>query len=447
MKKTYHIKGMTCKSCEVMLERDLKKIEGVNKVAASHTKGVVEIYSKDEIDRNSVFQAIEKSGEYKVVEEHEKKKVSKPKRTGMDYLNLASLFAMVAVIAWVLKEIEISRFFPELEGQVNVFIALILGFVASISTCLALVGGIVMSFGETYPVHENKRHPLLSRLKPHLYFHAGRIGGFALLGGFLGLLGSQISYSIRFTGILTLLVAVVMLYIGLQILGFVPNITRLGFALPKGLAHKIDRLKDSDHHLMPIIIGVLTFFIPCGFTQSMQLAAVSSGTFLSGALIMAAFAVGTMPVLLGIGFGSSYASKERFGIINELIAVIIIFFALYSLNSGLVLAGSNYTLSGIGQESSAGQVSSNDEVQVVKMDVDWSFKPNSFTIKKGIPVRWEIDGVNVSGCTNEIIVPKIELRQKINPGMNIIEFTPEKSGTLPFSCWMGMVGGKFIVTD
>ncbi len=446
MKKTYHIKGMTCKSCEVMLERDLKKINGINKVAASHAKGVVDVYSKDEIDDDGIITSIEKSGEYAVVDEHEKKKASKPKRAGMDYLYLASLFLLVGVIAWVLKEIEVSRFFPEFGGQINVFIAIMLGFVASISTCLALVGGIVMSFGETYPVHEDRKHPILSRLIPHLYFHVGRVGGFAVLGALLGLLGSKISYSVQFTGILTLIVAVVMLYIGLQVLGFLPNITRLGFALPKGLAHKIDQLKESDHHLMPIIIGVLTFFVPCGFTQSMQLAAVSSGSVVSGALIMTAFALGTMPVLLGVGFGSSYASKDRFGVINELIAIVIIFFALYSLNSGLVMAGSSFTLSGIGQDSTSG-VSITDEVQVVKMDVDWSFQPNSFTIKKGVPVRWEINGINVSGCSNEVIVPKINLRKKIEIGTNIVEFTPEKTGTLPFSCWMGMLGGKFIVVD
>ncbi len=30
---------------------------------------------------------------------------------------------------------------------------------------------------------------------------------------------------------------------------------------------------------MPIIVGVGTFFLPCGFTQSMQIAALSSGSF------------------------------------------------------------------------------------------------------------------------------------------------------------------------
>lgn len=446
MKKTIHIKGMHCKSCEVMLERDLKKIEGVDRVAVSHTKGVAEIYSKDDIDPNEVSTVIEKHGDYKVVGENENKSEERAKRDFYDYAYIVALFGLVGALVFVMKEIGIGRYMPNFDDQVGVLIALGLGVVASLSTCLALVGGIVLSFGEAYPIAPDHKHPTLSRFIPHLYFHAGRVIGFALLGGLLGVIGSSLGYSIRLNGILTIIVAVVMLYIGLQVLGFVPNITKLGFALPKGLAHKVDALKENNSHLMPILIGVLTFFVPCGFTQSMQLAAVGSGSFISGALIMGAFALGTMPVLLGIGFGSSYASKDRFGFFNELVAVVIIFFAIYSLNSGLILAGSSFTLSSIGQ-GTTNQAFVSGDVQVIKMDVDPGFTPDSFTIKKGVPVRWEINGVNVSGCTNTIVIPKLGISKGLIQGPNIINFTADEAGTLPFSCGMGMVNGHFTVTD
>ena len=124
---------------------------------------------------------------------------------------------------------------------------------------------------------------------------------------------------------------------------------------------------------------------------------------------------------------------------------IIIFFAIYSLNSGFVLTGGNLTFWETGKNIEATAVSG--DVQIVKMDVDWTFKPNEFKIKKGIPVRWEITGINVSGCSNEVVIPKLGLNKKINKGLNVLEFTPEKEGILPFSCWMGMIGGKFIVTN
>lgn len=179
----------------------------------------------------------------------------------------------------------------------------------------------------------------------------------------------------------------------------------------------------------------------------MQLAAVTSQNFLTGALIMGAFALGTMPVLIAVGVGSTYAHADKMQFFYRFIGVVILFFAFYSFNSGLVLAGSPVTLDFWKGSGNAASSTISGNLQIVKMDVDWVFKPNEFKVKMGIPVRWEINGINVSGCSNEIVIPKLNVRKKIAVGPNVIEFTPEKEGVLPFSCWMGMLGGRFIVTD
>ena len=373
--------------------------------------------------------------------------VKTKKKSFQDYSQIALIVLGVAAGAFLLDKIEITRFFPDFGSRVNVFIALLLGVVASLSTCLVLVGGIVMGFGNMYPVHEKASHPLLSRAWPHLYFHLGRAGGFILLGGALGAVGSKLNYSVSFTGYLTILIAAVMLYIGLQILGVVPNITRLGFHLPKKLSNLVHKVQAFDHHLAPILIGALTFFLPCGFTQSMQLAAVASGNFFAGAIIMGAFALGTLPALAIVGISSSYARKRKFKFLNRLIGVVVVFFAFYSFNSGLVLAGSTFTLDFWKSGATAVSATVSDNLQIIKMDVDWNFKPTEFRIKKGIPVQWEINGINLSGCSNEVVIPKLNLSQKLQKGLNIVEFTPTKEGVLPFSCWMGMLNGRFIVTN
>ena len=36
---------------------------------------------------------------------------------------------------------------------------------------------------------------------------------------------------------------------------------------------------------------------------------------------------------------------------------------------------------------------------------------------------------------------------RVKKGENIIEFTPDEAGDMTFSCWMGMVGGKFTVIE
>lgn len=162
---------------------------------------------------------------------------------------------------------------------------------------------------------------------------------------------------------------------------------------------------------------------------------------------MGAFAFGTLPVLLAVGIGSSYAKKQKFNFLNRLIGVMIVFFAFYSFNSGLVLAGSTFTTDFWKSGDGAIAAVISDDLQIVKMDVDWTFHPTEFRIKKGIPVRWEINGINVSGCSNEVVIPKLGISKKLQKGLNVVEFTPAKEGILPFSCWMGMLNGRFIVTD
>ncbi len=441
-----NVAGMHCISCELLLEKGFEKIDGVHSCDVSHKKGVVEVECSDDVSLSDLESVVKACG-YQVVIEHEKHKHKvKGENGGRNLIQIFFIVLGVSIVAFLLGKFEISKLFPEFGSNVGVFVALLLGIVASFSTCLVMVGGIVLGFGNVYTVHEDSKHPLMSRALPHLYFHAGRIGGFALLGGVLGLIGGKINYSLTFTGYLTIVVALMMLYIGLQIIGFVPNITKLGFHLPKKLSKKIHALEEKNHPLAPMVIGVLTFLLPCGFTQSMQIAAIASQSFFTGALIMGAFALGTFPALFSLGFGSSYAKKGNFGFLNKIIGVIVVFFAIYSFNSGLVLSGSSFTLdfwrSGNGIEATQ-----NDDVQVIKMDVDWVFTPDEFVVKKGVPVRWEINGINISGCSNEIAIPKLGISQRINEGPNVIEFTPEETGSLPFSCWMGMIGGRFTVVE
>jgi len=90
--------------------------------------------------------------------------------------------------------------------------------------------------------------------------------------------------------------------------------------------------------------------------------------------------------------------------------------------------------------------STTPEEQLVEMHITYAgFEPSTIKIKKGIPVKWVIYGDQVSSCTNKIIVPALNISKSIVSGTNIVNFTSQTSGTIDFSCWMGMVRGKFIV--
>lgn len=446
MKKTYKINGMHCVSCEINIQDQLKNIPGIEDTKVSHKTGVLEINTSDKYNEYLLKEAVAKLG-FSIGDKSE----NKNKQTSL-FKNIAQtvlIFLGVWLVFFVITSFEIANLVPSSENNTSLLAALLIGIVASLSTCLALTGGIIMGFSAKTKIEEGKS-VIFTRAKPQILFHIGRLGGFFLLGGLLGLFGELINFSLSAMAILVFAVSLVMFYLGLNIMGLVPNITSLGFHLPKGLALKIKKYETAEHALAPVLIGALTFFLPCGFTQSMQLAAIASGSFLGGAMTMTFFALGTLPVLFAVGFGSSYAQIEKFSILKKVIGSVIIFFALYSFNNALVLSGSAYTLTMFtATESEAKQEALiNQDEQVIRMDIDYTFKQREFKIVKDIPVRWEINAINLTGCSNEVIIPRLGLTTgKLKDGINILEFTPTQSGILPFSCWMGMISGRFIVVD
>jgi plastocyanin domain-containing protein len=85
--------------------------------------------------------------------------------------------------------------------------------------------------------------------------------------------------------------------------------------------------------------------------------------------------------------------------------------------------------------------------QIVRMTQTASgYFPNQFTIKKGIPVKWVIDSKDPNSCSASILLAKYNIRQNLQAGENIIEFTPDDEGQIRFSCGMGMYTGVFNVT-
>ena len=86
--------------------------------------------------------------------------------------------------------------------------------------------------------------------------------------------------------------------------------------------------------------------------------------------------------------------------------------------------------------------------QVIRMNVTYAgWEPNRFVLKAGVPVKWVIDGQQLTGCNGGIKVPSLGLSFNIKKGEQTIEFTPTTAGTVPWSCLMGMIQGTFIVKD
>jgi sulfite exporter TauE/SafE len=110
--------------------------------------------------------------------------------------------------------------------------------------------------------------------------------------------------------------------------------------LPKFLSKHAYGVSKLNHTLTPLLVGVATFFLPCGFTQSMQLYTLSTGSFTAGALTMFSFALGTLPALALLSFSSfSIRESSRAGIFFKSAGLIVTLFALFNIINSLVIAG------------------------------------------------------------------------------------------------------------
>jgi plastocyanin len=168
---------------------------------------------------------------------------------------------------------------------------------------------------------------------------------------------------------------------------------------------------------------------------------------------MAVYALGTVPLMFGFGSALSLVSRERVNTIMRVSGAIVIVLGLLMVNRGLgslsvIRSAPPSTAEPVAAvQPAATAAPAQSTFQTARMAVtSRGYEPNTLQVKKGIPVRWVIDGRELSGCTNEIILPEYNIRKKLQPGENVIEFTPTREGVVRFSCWMKMVWGKFVVS-
>lgn len=91
---------------------------------------------------------------------------------------------------------------------------------------------------------------------------------------------------------------------------------------------------------MPVLVGGATFFLPCGFTQSMQLYTLTTGSFSTGALTMFCFALGTFPVLALLSFSPlGTQGREKSGIFFKTAGLLVALFGIYDILGSLASYG------------------------------------------------------------------------------------------------------------
>lgn len=327
---TFHVQGMHCHACILLTEGELMEAEGVSRATPSLTTHTVEVCgdfggrTKEEICRE-LSQRLEKHGYSLSVEKLQSEK------SWSDFAVAIPVAIGFAVLFVLLQKLGIVNLVNT--STVSYGTAFFIGVIASLSTCMAVVGGLVLSMSATFAKEGD-------RVRPQILFHAGRIVAFFILGGVIGALGSAFTLGATGTFVLGLIVGIVMLILGINLLDVFPWAKRLQPSMPKFFGRHALGVSELNHWLTPLLVGVATFFLPCGFTQAMQLYSLTTGSFLSGGLTMLSFALGTLPVLALLGFSSfSIKNSAKAGIFFKSAGLIVILFALFNIINSLVVIG------------------------------------------------------------------------------------------------------------
>lgn len=141
-------------------------------------------------------------------------------------------------------------------------------------------------------------------------YHAARLAGYAAIGAVAGIVGAALDLGGAMVGVQR--VASIAAGASIAILGAVMLLRVAGariphVAMPGGLA----RLFQSTHRranawppfARSLAIGAVTPLLPCGWLYAFVAIAAGAGSALGGALVMAAFWLGTVPALVTVAVG------------------------------------------------------------------------------------------------------------------------------------------------
>ena len=370
-----------------------------------------------------------------------------------DYAEIAAAFLIVIGILFALGQLDLLPKQFGVSETMSYGLVFVIGLVASVSSCIAVTGGLLVAVAAKYNETTASLTPM-QRIKPHVYFNVGRILSYTLFGGAIGALGSALTLSPEITGVLTLIASAVMILLGLQMLKLLPALTRFLPTMPKAFGHFVHDLADRDANGGAFALGAATFFLPCGFTQALQLFVLAKGSFTVGALTMLAFALGTLPALLSLSAMSSLATGGFQRHFLKFAGAAVIVLGIANVQYGLVLTGSTMNSAPVVANSAPVEITplrleATADKQIVVMRIEgYSYIPNRFTVKQGVPVEWRIDASGAAGCGRFLLAPGLGIRKVLsNLSTTTISFVPERAGEFAFNCGMGMMtrGSKFIV--
>jgi sulfite exporter TauE/SafE/copper chaperone CopZ len=439
--QTVRISGMTCVNCQTRIEKKLRSTVGVEAAAVNFNTGTAVIsYNASVITFNEIKAAIEQM-DYKVSEDQ-------AGGSGVPVQEIIGVAVIILALYVLLRRLGMGSLvsaFPLAEAGMGYGMLFVIGLVTSVH-CVAMCGGINLS--QCIPAAADpatEKHP--RALFPSILYNGGRVISYTVVGIIVGALGSVISLPGRLQGMVQLAAGVFMVIMGINMLGFFPALRRFAPRLPKIFARKIGEQRAGSRS--PLFVGLLNGLMPCGPLQAMQLYALSTGSPLVGGLSMFLFAMGTVPLMFGIGALSSALSGGARGPafrrrVMQAGAILVTVMGMTMFSYGLNLSG--FSARPGFDLNVTDKVEVSNGLQIVNSTLSGGRYP-AITVQQGIPVRWTINAPpgSINGCNNRMIIREYGIEHRFSPGENVIEFTPERTGRFSYSCWMGMIRSSITV--
>lgn len=177
--------------------------------------------------------------------------------------------------------------------------AFVIGLLGGVH-CVGMCGGIVGALTVQTP-----RRGRAWNL--HLAYSAGRISSYAVAGAVMGMIGGaglMFNQVLPVQMLLYVLANLVLISLGLYLAGLGKQLTRLealGASLWRRVQPYSARFLPADTAGKAFLLGTLWGWLPCGLVYSLLATALLSGGAASGAGVMLAFGLGTLPNLLLAG--------------------------------------------------------------------------------------------------------------------------------------------------
>ena len=421
---TWQIEGMFCPHCETAIHRALRNMSGLDDIRADYRAGVLSArWDGKTLPEKQIAACVAEAG-YTLVPLRESR-FRRRRRLSMALLAVLIVFALMTLTS-IRSALSV---FPSVRAGMGLGALFTLGLLTSLH-CVGMCGGINLMHSALTAQRGGKVN------RANALYNLGRVLSYTATGAIVGALGTVLRFSTAVQAAIQLFAAVAMLMMAFAMLGAVGH---GGFVLPQSLRLRLLSRGASSS----LYLGLLNGLMPCGPLQAMQLYALSAGSWWMGALSMLCFSLGTVPLMLGFGLLGGRLNSRFARPMRLVSGAMILAMGTAMLLNGAALAG--VRLPGP-SERAADTASAAEGVQLVHSELEWRSYPD-ITVQAGVPVRWVIHAEEdrITGCNNEMVIPALALRVPLQPGDNVVEFTADESGVIPYTCWMGMLRGSITV--